>query len=708
MKIIRAVVYLIIFLSSSIILDYSKVYIELKKDNVYDWNIEYIQPNSFFSIHNIGRYLYSEVIKICSSVKYQLSINNNNLNNKESINIYVPGKEEVRFKDDQRRRLNISTYKSQIIEKSSYKAFLVNESGDTSKIKLTNVGMNADHYNLSRGWTSFRIKFGKGNNSYGRKAKKSILLAPTRLNGMDYFANSLYKNLCDGIKISSSPINLIINGKEYDNFLIEDAWDKFLIESNKRREGAIFEVGFNGIIEGSTVLRKDSLYLVMNNTVPLTQDYIIEFAEAMNNGSPKINLIDTVKLDVLLLLCNDFFGYHPLYDINLHWYHNPVTNLFEPILREVQNTSNGRQIFEDTLNFFPAYYVQKRQINFENLRQKVYPNFNVKLKDEVLAKFIHIDRNRVNQIVELINKYKDAVDTPTNIKEMDTIRVNTRLDIFKDMRIEKDQLLLIEDGAEVIFSGNANLKVYGGFIIAGEDQRVKISAIGDNSIFVYSKIPCRITNADFTGFASLIDSANNHFLPSALTFYETTTKIDNSSFCNNTRGDDYINVFRCPEVMLTNCRFDNVLSDAVDSDFSNINVESCIFINIGNDAIDVSGSHLEINNTDFIDIYDKAVSGGESSTISIDSCVFKRNAIAVVSKDGSILHFTNCVFKNNDLDIAAFQKKIEYDQPEIYTTDDGDWSVLIEEKVETNLITKKTNGVKAKMYGREFGRATRK
>jgi hypothetical protein len=706
MKLVKVFTAIIFLISLSLCVDFVRLHRELRADTKYEWTREDFQPNTFYSVSNFKDFAWRELRTFGFQAKKLLLSFRKFSDYGEEIRIYIPGEEEVRFIKDQKKRYNISVYKSQILEKSKYSAFYIDEASDTSKVSMTNVGMNGDHYSPT-GWPSFRIKFGKTNNPFGRKSKKSILRSSTRSNGIDFFANNLFYDLCGGIKVNSYPINLFINGQEQEDFLIEDSWDKYLIEANRRREGSIFEVGFNGVIRSSNIVR-DSLFISINNEIDSEKERILEFAGAMNQGSPNLDLIDEEKLEVLLLLCKDFFGGHPLLDINLHWYHNPVSNLFEPTIREVGTKEDYGEVFLDTTEFFPAYYINKRKINFESLRKKWFSKYNPEITQYISSVFPEIERSRIYEINNSFNGYKVDLDSTAIVHSYDTLRFSSKQIISEDLLINKSQILFIEDGTELIFINSANLKVFGGIILNGQDKRIRIKAFGDNSIFVSAKEMCKITNSDFFGFSNLLDSIEYHYLPSAITFYETKVEIKNCTFNDNIRGDDYVNFFRCPAVSLSGCLFDNVLADAIDSDFSVLNINYCQFTRVGNDGVDVSGSELYLSNSSFRDVYDKAVSGGEASLINVDSCSFVRNEIALVSKDGSILNFSNCSFNENKLDVSAFQKKLEYRQSEIYSKDTMDLSFLIEERVKTNIQVEVVRDVKKKMYGREFGRATKK
>lgn len=709
MKRAKLIISILCFLALSFVIDYARIHNVLINDKDHDWTRYENHSTLRLLASNFLSYIEDEISDFNRQFRSVFRAKHSKSSSNINVNIYIPGKEEVRFKKDQKNRYNISRFKSQILRKTDYKAFFMNNQGDTSKIKITNVGMNSDHYFMTGDeWSSFRIKFGKSNNPYGRKSKKSILRGASRAHGLDYFANCLFSDLCGGIKVSSSPVNLFINGKEYYDYIIEDTWDKYLIEANHRREGSIIEVGFNGIIRSSDI-KQDSLYYSMNSYVPSEKQKVFEFTEGMNEGTPNLDLIDLDKLNVLLLLCRDFFGGHPLLDINLHWYHNPVTNLFEPTIRETVDTNFLMEVFEDTTNYFAAYYINRQNIDFDSLRHRYYSNYNLGIIEHVTEIYPDINRSRLQEINDFIRGYtRDTLELTSARNNSDTIRYKSKHIISEDIVISKHQTLFVEDGAELIFTGDANLKVYGTLLLDGRDKRIKLHAKGNNSIYVKSSQKCKIWNSDFLNFSNLIDSVQYHYLPSALTFYETKVEIKNSTFTENLRGDDYVNFFRCPDVSIEGCLFENVLSDAVDGDFSNLNIVNCSFSNIGNDGVDVSGSKLSLSYTSFKKVSDKGVSGGEASTIDVKSCTFVDNEIAIVSKDGTVLYFRDCLFKQNKLDISAFQKKLEYAKAEIYSENAMDLSCLIEEGVKTNLQFEIVKDVKKKMYGKEYGRATEK
>ena len=106
----------------------------------------------------------------------------------------------------------------------------------------------------------------------------------------------------------------------------------------------------------------------------------------------------------------------------------------------------------------------------------------------------------------------------------------------------------------------------------------------NSAIYINSYSESRFKYCDFTGLSAL---NNNLKLPlykdtwetsSAITLFESKNiSFDYCSFNNNRLGDDMINVVSCDTITFKNCSFNNILSDALDSDFSNVIVNNCQF-----------------------------------------------------------------------------------------------------------------------------------
>lgn len=200
----------------------------------------------------------------------------------------------------------------------------------------------------------------------------------------------------------------------------------------------------------------------------------------------------------------------------------------------------------------------------------------------------------------------------------------------------------------------------------------------------------------------------------AVTFYESDVDFSYCVFRDNHGGDDMLNIFRADSFRIEGSLFESIESDAVDSDFSDGIVIDTVFRDIGNDGIDVSGSQIMVQDVYLDGIGDKAISAGEKSEMTLDNITITDAEIGVTSKDLSVLNGQDVVIDNTRLGIAVFQKKEEYG-PAIASLKadlrDVDTAYLLEKKssltLNGKLIKKKIKHVKDKLYGKDFGKASR-
>ena len=624
-----------------------------------------------------------------------------------TLELYIKGKDQVYFINNQKEKNFIPYFSGQINSKCKISAIYISDSGDTSKVQLTSIGKNADHYELGRGWSSFKIKFGKDNNHFGRKAKKNILVSSSRHFERDAFANSLFKNLCDGIFIESNPILLVINGQKKYGFLIEDSWDKYLIEKNRRRDGSIFTTGFN-------FQKVDNTNVFLNfshSSGDLSR--VKAFADSLTQKKIPLGMIDTAKLNCLLLICHDFFGGHPLINMNLHWYANPVSGLMEPTIREAEFKGQYSDYLNNSDSSFASAYMSRTKFNLGRMRQRYYTNLEL---NKVLEDLENWNESFSNETLSDITWLTHTVDSlQRNIMDtkyikssddLDTIYINKTFTVDGLNILEQNHCLVLENGAQFEFTDEKSVLIIKCPIVCRNNKVCNFRAKNGGSIYFTGDGVKLLKNLHFEGFSAL--NEYGYYLPSALTFYETMVDIDSCKFEKNINGDDLVNTFGCKSVSIRNSQFESSYADALDSDFCNLFVDNCIFKDSGNDGLDVSGSNGSIWNSNFTGSQDKAVSAGESSHLSISNCSFQMNELAVVTKDGSSIELKNTDFLDNRLDITAYRKKLEYPEAKVFVDDNERLKVLIEENVETNFECEKVNNISSVMYGNQYGKASRR
>lgn len=163
---------------------------------------------------------------------------------------------------------------------------------------------------------------------------------------------------------------------------------------------------------------------------------------------------------------------------------------------------------------------------------------------------------------------------------------------------------------------------------------------------------------------------------------------------------------------MNNLKFENILSDALDMDFSNFNINSIECDSIGNDCIDVSFSKGTINYIYGNKINDKAVSAGEQSNLNIKKIFIDDSEIGIVVKDNSSIKIDFYKYSNLKVPLASYIKKNEFGPPilnikniegENFSTEfiSNDSTVSIKEKMILGSNSSKI--ISNKFYGKIYG-----
>ena len=218
----------------------------------------------------------------------------------------------------------------------------------------------------------------------------------------------------------------------------------------------------------------------------------------------------------------------------------------------------------------------------------------------------------------------------------------------------------IKAGAMLDFTEGAFFFSYSPVMAMGEsDRKIRIFS-GDNSsmgfIVLQAGKKSVLRHVIFSRLSSL--RYNGWSLTGAVTFYESQVTFTDVSFTNNS-SEDALNIIRS-DFTLTNCLFDNIYSDAFDSDFSDGTVEFSNFEDIKNDAVDVSGSTCTVRNCVIRNAKDKGISVGEASVVMADSIRIENVNIGLASKDNSRLEARNSSITGSRYGLMACRKKPEF------------------------------------------------
>ncbi len=616
---------------------------------------------------------------------------------KDTIHFFISNKNQLQLSRDREKRIGkILDFLS-----NKRKRAIINDNKEEvngnmyykkkkMRVEIKIPGLMWDHF-LNPQKTSLRIKIKDSNNFKGTK-QFNLLRPKTRGYLLGYVINKIAKNF-NVISIDYSPVHIIINGQHMGIYLFEDFFNKYLIEKNHKKDSLIFTIN-NRKLDTQSNNNKIKIYHPNLNKLNQYQKTLINNIEDNLESFNKI--IDEDKFITLFAIGFLTNSWHQFYSSNLFYYYNPHTNLLEPIIREVNprelinnDFSGGVEILKIlkplTLDNPLLYnFLNKKSTDLQFMKKLEYKIIsiiddykNIILSNEFFKYDLIFNKesivnswslNILDKNINIIKKtsffnyIKNSMNQISNsLDQIDTIRFQENLIIDKTIIVNPSQVLIINEGSKLKFKNNANIIVYGNIQIDGsKTYPVSITNIDNSSSSIIGINTTATNNISYTNFHNLSNFDKDLWInSSSLTFYESIIEIKHSSFNNNKSGDDYLNIVRS-SYFINECKFNNIINDAIDIDFSNGTIKNCIFNKIGNDAIDFSGSYSQVSNCKFINCIDKAISCGELSNILIRDCKISFSYFGIVSKDLSLVNTANTFFSNNNFDFGIYKKKDEY------------------------------------------------
>ena len=136
-------------------------------------------------------------------------------------------------------------------------------------------------------------------------------------------------------------------------------------------------------------------------------------------------------------------------------------------------------------------------------------------------------------------------------------------------------------------------------------------------------------------------------------FQNTTIKVS-GGVC-----EDSVNIINSSGA-LKSVSVDSAFADAIDIDFSKIDISQIYVNGAGNDCLDVSGGSYRVSNIYLNNCLDKGVSVGEGSTLFATNMELNSANIGVSSKDLSKVEILNAQLNDINVCLEALQKKQEF------------------------------------------------
>ena len=301
----------------------------------------------------------------------------------------------------------------------------------------------------------------------------------------------------------------------------------------------------------------------------------------------------------------------------------------------------------------------KRQFNLTSLGECNVNNsyFSLdKFKSEYLINNSYATSNELNQVI-------DSTQNNIIIKSNKKL-FNTGYSYINSSKAIKAQNITFKAGSNICIRKGATLILSSPSLnfLGNEDNPVKISGCGKTGgsvIIENSKVGIKhliINNLSSPKEPLRLLYGGLNIIKSDVVFNNLTIE--------DSKSEDGIN-FIDSQIQGNKLLANKIFSDAIDSDYSTLKLNSVKCKNVGNDCVDLSGSFSQVNTIDAININDKVLSVGESSSIDVKKIKAVDSEIGIVSKDSSNLNVESYVFSSIKLPLAAFIKKPEMGPPTV-------------------------------------------
>ncbi len=539
------------------------------------------------------------------------------------------------------------------------------------------------------------------------------------------------------IALDIIPIKLFRNSEYLGIFVIEEGFNKELIEKQFRKNGPI--IGIDESFSHNFPFLKYEFYsenywLTKNRDIYFKSEENLQKlkAEYLNENfelESYFNIDDWAKFFAISDILKMFHGTVPK---SVKLYYNPSSGLFEPIafdghhLSGYENFSFIDYIYDSKINCgYACEHKNWLSLFFDKKNKNFINKYLYYLKEYTSKESLKDINNIYEQKIKDINfffyseyqssdraffkgflpyyfnldvTFKRAKEIKSKIPKLETYLKNFYLDSQekKNKKISKiidlnTNVIKIPSGIwilenislqdkKIIFEENALLILKGDNYFKGEQKKFLFSGKGmlvqeNGSLNLDNVILSNLKNQKIRG---LNWTGAINVLNANLNLKKVHIK-DNF-------GEDAINIVNSNS-KISDLKITSADSDAIDIDFGNMKFDKITCKKSGNDCLDVSGAIIHGKKLIGEDIKDKLGSFGEDSNVIIDKVIGSNIEVGVVSKDSTEVKINNLSLINTNIHAASYNKKFFFDDSILVIEDyEQESGYSLEEKF---LISKK-------------------
>ncbi len=282
-----------------------------------------------------------------------------------------------------------------------------------AKIRLK--GAIADQHLADEKW-SFRLKLKKDETIFGMR--EFSVMDPTRRNFLgQWFIRKAYEK--EGlITRKYNFIKLILNGEDKGIYVIDERYDKIMLERNHRKEGPVMKVDTIPLFADKVhLIDYDNYYLSMDLTAfdldnilkdDLSREQFFSAKNLMEKfrlGQIRTSEVFDIKLLAKWTAISDVMGaWHGFSFNNMRFYYNPITSKFEPVPDDDFNEKSLNYVADFRLFRLNDLYnnsIFLRNIFSDHTFVEEYMKQLVRISDDTYLDNLFLEFN--NEIIELSN-----------------------------------------------------------------------------------------------------------------------------------------------------------------------------------------------------------------------------------------------------------------------------------------------------------------
>ena len=299
----------------------------------------------------------------------------------------------------------------------------VRNQGNSYKAKVRLKGSSAEQHMMGNKW-SFRLKLKNQETIFGMQ--EFVVMSPIRRNYLgQWFIRKAYEK--EGLITRKYDfINLVLNGEDKGIYVIDERYDKIMLERNHRKEGPVMKIDATPtfVDKVSTNLDYDNYYLSMDLTA-FDVDDLLEDDVLRNQFFTAKNLMENFRLgklktsevfDIELLAkwtaIGDVMGaWHGFSFNNMRFYFNPITSKFEPVPDDDYNERSfnytpDSRLFRLTDQYNNSFFLRNLFLDYDFVKE--YMKQLIRISDNKYLDYLFVEFD--DEIKELSNIL--AIDYP--------------------------------------------------------------------------------------------------------------------------------------------------------------------------------------------------------------------------------------------------------------------------------------------------------